>query len=488
MSDPASAGQVERFIGDLRNISVFADLSKDDLTWLAERMEEVTFRAGEIYGREGDPVEYLAVLLEGELHVERRDSPGSPVLVANAGQVTGQLPFSRLTNFRGTARAALPSRALRLHKRHFADMLHRIPVLGQRLVALMSDRIRETTRLETQQEKLMALGKLSAGLAHELNNPAAAARRASQTLREAMEYVRGVSMKLLQYPVSDKQRETLLQFEVELVKGVQNASAYAAAQKDPLEISDREQEISSFLEQHNVEEPWKVAPILAEAGVTREKLEALAADIGDQLLNNGLRRVSALITIFGLIQEIDNSTRRISDLVTAIKRYSYMDQAPMQEVDLHEDLENTLKIFGHRIKSGITVTRDYDPNLPRVCAFGGELNQVWTNLIDNAIDAMNGKGELRIRTLRELDCAVVEIGDNGPGIPAGIQTRIFDPFFTTKKQGEGTGLGLDTAMRIIRRHRGSIELKSQSGDTRFRVRLPFQQPKAQAQQEEAHAQ
>ena len=485
MSEPASVAQIERFVADLRKISVFADLSAEDLGWLAEHMEEVSYRAGEVYGRAGDPVEYLFVLLEGELQVERQDAPGSPFIIVTAGHVTGLLPFSRLTNFRGIARASLPSRGLRLHKQHFPEMLHRIPLLGQRLVALMSDRIREITRLETQQEKLMALGKLSAGLAHELNNPAAAARRAAQTLREAMENVRGVSMKLLQYPVTDKQRETLLHFEVGLVNTVQNTSAHAAAQRDPLEVSDREDEITTFLDQHHVEESWKVAPILAEVGVTRETLDALAADVGDQLLNNGLRRVSALITIFGLIQEIDNSTRRISDLVTAIKRYSYMDQAPMQEVDLHEDLENTLKIFAHRLKAGVAVAREYDPNLPRVCAFGSELNQVWTNIIDNAIDAMGGKGELRIRTVRELDSAVVEIGDNGPGIPQQAQSRIFDPFFTTKQVGEGTGLGLDTAMRIVRRHHGSIEVKSQPGDTRFRVRLPIQQPKAQPHEEEA---
>jgi len=487
MSEGASVKQAERIVADLRTISVFADLSADDLNWLAGRMEEVRYRGGEVYGRPGDPAEYLFVLLEGELQVERQDAPGSPFIIVTAGHVTGLLPFSRLTNFRGTARASLPSRGLRLHKRHFSEMVSRIPLLGQRLVALMSDRIREITRLETQQEKLMALGKLSAGLAHELNNPAAAARRAAQTLREAMEHIRAVSMKLLQYNVTDKQRETLLQFEIELLEAFRNSSARALSPQDPLEISDRTDDIASFLEQHKVEESWKVAPVLAEAGVTRPKLETLTADIGDPLLNNGLRRVSGLITVFGLVQEIDNSTRRISDLVTAIKRYSYMDQAPMQEVELHEDLENTLKIFAHRLKTGVSVIREYDPNLPRVCAFGSELNQVWTNIIDNAIDAMNGKGELRIRTVRDFDYAVVEIADSGPGIPKEVQSRIFDPFFTTKKVGEGTGLGLDTAMRIVLRHHGSIEVKSQPGDTRFRVRLPIQQPKAQAQEEEVTA-
>jgi signal transduction histidine kinase len=482
MSEPGTVSQTERFVVELRKISVFSDLPDSDLEWLAQLMDEISYRAGETYGKEGDPIEHLTVLLEGEIQIERRGAPGSPVLIATAGQVTGLLPFSRLTQFRGTARTVLPTRALRLHKRHFPEMLQRIPLLGQRLVAMMSDRIRETTRMETQQEKLMALGKLSAGLAHELNNPAAAARRAAQNLTEAMENVRAASMKLLQHQFSDTAREVILQFEREAAR---NATMRAGLPEDPLELSDREEQISSWLEQHRVEEPWRIAPALAEAKVNTEKLNALAAAIGEAVIGPALGRVAAITTIYEMIQEIDNSTRRISDLVTAIKRYSYMDQAPMQEVDLHEDLENTLKIFGHRLKAGVMVVREYDPQLPRVCAYGSELNQVWTNLIDNAIDAMNGKGELRVRTIRELDCAIVEVGDNGPGVPPEIQSRIFDPFFTTKKVGEGTGLGLDTAMRIVRKHHGLVELKSQPGDTRFRVRLPIQQPKAHSSNAEA---
>jgi signal transduction histidine kinase len=216
--------------------------------------------------------------------------------------------------------------------------------------------------------------------------------------------------------------------------------------------------------------------MLAEAEVTPEKLETLVAITGTPILAPALKRIASIVTIFGLIQEIDNTTRRITDLVTAIKRYSYMDQSALQEIDLHEDLENTLKIFGHRLKTGITVVRKYAPDLPRVCGYGGELNQVWTNLIDNAIDAMNGKGELTVYTSREFDNAIVEIGDNGPGVAPEIQSRIFDPFFTTKKVGEGTGLGLDTVMRIIRKHHSSIELRSKPGNTCFRVRLPLKQP------------
>ncbi|HTZ74099.1 MAG TPA: ATP-binding protein [Candidatus Aquilonibacter sp.] len=473
MSEPETDGQTAGIAAALRSAPLFADLPAEDLEWLAARMDEVAFSGGQIFARPGDPIDYLSVILEGEIQFERPDTPGSPFIIARAGEVTGVLPFSRLTRVQGNARAVLPTRLLRLHKQYFPEMVQRVPQLAQRLVAVMSDRIREVTRMETQQEKLMALGKLSAGLAHELNNPAAAARRAAQSMMEAMENVRAASIKLLQHSFSEAQRVAMLQFEQEVVK----QAAYPAGQStDPLEFSDREEAVTNWLERHSVSEPYKIASLLVDAGVGPEKLDALAATTGEDSAGYVLHRIAALLTVYGLVREIDNSTRRISDLVTAIKRYSYMDQGALQEVNLREDLENTLKIFGNRLKNGITVIRDYDPALPRVCAYGGELNQVWTNLIDNAIDAMNGKGELRIRALHESDCAVVEIGDNGPGISLDVQRRVFEPFFTTKKVGEGTGLGLDTALRIVRRHHGSIDLKSQPGDTRFRVRLPLKQP------------
>jgi len=355
-----------------------------------------------------------------------------------------------------------------------------MPLLGQRLVGLMSDRIREATREETQRDKLMALGKLSAGLAHELNNPAAAAQRAAKSLKEAMDNVRSASLRLLQHPLTAEQRQAIVQFEREVTDHVAEKSD---SHPSPMELSDREAELTECLESHKVEEPWKIAGPLAEAKADPAKMEALREFVSDEVIGDALRRVAAVVTIFGLIHEIDNSTRRISELVGAIKRYSYMDQAAMQEVNLRDDLENTLKIFGHWLKKGITVTREYNENTPRVCAYGSELNQVWTNLIDNAIDAMNGSGELRIRTWRELDCAVVAIGDNGPGIPEEIRSRIFDPFFTTKGVGEGTGLGLDTVRRIVQKHHGNIELKSKPGDTKFIVRLPIKQPRMPAPQD-----
>jgi signal transduction histidine kinase len=413
------------------------------------------------------------VILEGEIRFQREDDPDGPIFPVTAGQVTGYLPYSRLTHISGTGRAVIQTRSVRLHRDHFPEMLQRIPEIGQRLVAIMSDRIREVTKIETQRDKLMALGKLSAGLAHELNNPAAAAQRATTSLREALETVRDASIRLSRHTLSPEQREFILRFEREAQQYV------APAVVDPLAQSDREERISTWLEERHVPDAWKLAPILADAGLELPKLESLAAEVGDQVVTDAVTRIASVLTIFKLIGEIENSTKRISDLVRAIKEYSHMDQAPLQEVDIHRGIESTLTILGHRLKQGVTVIRDYDPNLPRVCAYGGELNQIWTNLIDNALDAMNGKGELRIRTKLNLDRLLVEIGDNGPGIPPEIQARIFDPFFTTKGVGQGTGLGLDTACRIARKHHGDIRVVSKPGDTRFQVDLPITQPKSQ---------
>ncbi|HMD96435.1 MAG TPA: ATP-binding protein [Terriglobia bacterium] len=455
---------------DLRRISVFSDLPDDQLTWLAERMVDQRLERGELLARPGDPVRFMTVILEGEIEGRREGDPGPPIFVAGAGQVTGALPYSRLTSFAATVRAVGPTRLLQLHRDQFPELVQRFPLLAQRLVGIMSDRIRETARLDLQREKMAALGKLSAGLAHELNNPAAAAQRASVGLREALETVREASLRLARHSLTQEQRELIAAFEIE-------AWHQKSAAADPLAQSDREEAIVAWLEQRQVPEAWKLAPVLADSGVDVGRLEVLAAGVGDRALPDALKRSSTLLTVFKLTVEIETSTRRISDLVRAIKEYSYMDQAPLQEVDVHQGIESTLTILGHWLKRGVTVVRDFDPSLPRVCAYGSELNQVWTNLIDNAIGAMHGEGELRIRTARENDCVLVEIGDNGPGIPQEIQPRIFEPFFTTKPVGEGTGLGLDTVYRIVTRHHGDIRVESKPGDTRFRVRLPVTQPR-----------
>jgi signal transduction histidine kinase len=469
-----SSETYQSLIDELREIEVFSDLPPEQLAWLGERFDEVSYQAGEVMAKPGDPVEYLDVVLEGEFRVQRTTDPDVPIFTARAGQVTGALPYSRLTHFSGIVRAILPTRIARLHKRYFPEMVQSMPLLGQRLVALMADRIRETTRIETQRDKLSALGKLSAGLAHELNNPAAAAQRAAVSLREELETVRDASIRLARHALSAEQREFVTRFEREA------GQSTATIPADPLAQSDREERIASWLEACQVPGAWKIAPVLADAGVEIPKLEALAAQVGDLVLGDALTRIVSILTISKLIGEIEISTRRISDLVRAIKEYSYMDQAAMQEVDLHQGLENTLTILHHRLRNGIQVVREYDKNLPRICAFGGELNQIWTNLISNAIEAMQGKGELRVRTALELDRVLVEIADNGPGIPPDVLPHIFEPFFTTKGVGEGTGLGLDTVCRIVQNHHGEIRVDSYPGDTRFQVYLPVTQPQAQA--------
>ena len=460
-------------IDDLHKIEVFADLPQEQLDWLAEHLQEMHFQQGEIMGREGEPLDNLTIIIEGEIHFQRGTGADEMIFRGFAGQVTGLLPYSRLTHYAGTTRAVLPTRIANLHRSFFPEMLQRMPLLGQRLVSMMADRIRETTRIETQRDKLVALGKLSAGLAHELNNPAAAAQRATASLREALETVREASIRLARHALSTEQREMITRFERE-AKDTSSASA------DPLAQSDYEERIIRWLEERHLPDAWKIAPAIADAGVEIPKLESLAREVGDEVLCDALTRITSLLTIAKLIDEIEISTKRITYLVQAVKEYSYMDQAAMKEVDLHQGIENTLTILNHKLKGGIAVVREYDERLPRICAFGGELNQIWTNLMVNAIEAMHGKGELRVRTARELDRALVEIGDNGPGIPKEVISHIFEPFFTTKGVGEGTGLGLDTVGRIIRSHHGEIRVTSHPGDTRFQVFLPLTQPKSGA--------
>jgi signal transduction histidine kinase len=330
----------------------------------------------------------------------------------------------------------------------------------------MSDRIRETTRLEQQRDRLASLGKLSAGLAHELNNPAAAAKRATSQLREVLIRIRDASHELGRRDLTPAQKSEIEKLETSFVQGDE-------VPRDALTISDLEDQIDSLLRSHGQTDLWQLAAELARKNVKPEALESLFATLEPDTARAALVRIAASVEIATLLNEIESATSRISDLVRAIKEYTYMDQSPVQNVDIVKSLETTLTILNHKLKQGVVVQRQYEPIPLLVNSFGSELNQVWTNIIDNAIDAMDGKGELRVRTYREDSCVVVEIADNGPGISPEIKPHIFEPFFTTKGVGEGTGLGLDTVQRIVKKHRGNIQVTSKPGDTRFEVRLPL---------------
>ncbi len=450
---------------ELQAISVFSDLPVDGLGWLASQMEVFDLHPGDLFVRAGTPAEYLVVLFRGEMRAEREDGR---VYVIHAAQVTGLLPYSRLTHFPSNVFAPVESRGARLHKSHFNEMLQRMPQLNQRLVSALADRIREITIADQQREKLMALGKISAGLAHELNNPAAAVRRAADNLRVQVISIRNAAVELEKQGLPLSSRLFIAQLDRDWM---QQAGAQSAL--DTLERSDREEEVASWLGDHGVPNAWDLAPSLVDAGCDRNLLERVAAEIPSPFLGDAFTRLTASFTISRLIQEIESGAGKISELVRAVKEYSYMDRMPEQEVDIHTGLENTLVMLRHRMKHGVQVVRDYDRTLPPVCAHGSELNQVWTNLISNAIDAMNEKGELRIRTAREGSCALVEVIDDGPGIPSELQHRIFEPFFTTKAVGEGTGLGLEAVYRIVTNHHGSVSFQSRPGETRFAVRIPF---------------
>jgi signal transduction histidine kinase len=452
----------------LAAIPVFSDLSPEDVSWLASQMEVARFAPGEIVTLEDSPADRMIVILEGEIAGRREHGPGDGrTYSAGAGRVTGMLPFSRLTHFPLTARAMSPVTVALLHVSRFPEVLERAPALGPKLVGVMADRIRETTKVDLQREKLMALGKLSAGLAHELNNPASAVRNAAVNLQQAVRALRTAGLHLDNRPLAAVDRVVLARIECDWSKD------HPPAALDSLERSNREEAIGDWLEEHRVQDARQLAPGLVDAGCDLDTLHSLSERFDDETLADAVTRLTASFTINRLVEQIESATSRMADLVRAIKQYTYMDQSTEQEIDVHEGLENTLIMLHYRLKYGISVVREYDRSIPPICAHGSELNQVWTNLIDNAIDAMNGRGELVVRTAPEFGRLLVEVRDSGPGIPPEIRSRIFEPFFTTKPVGDGTGLGLDTVYRIVQRHRGEVRVDSEPGRTSFQVRLPF---------------
>lgn len=451
---------------ELRRVTEFADLPDDQLDWFLSHSQEMRLKAGEIYSRQGDPADAMFVVLEGHLQGRGELNGETVVFDLEPGDVTGVLPYSRMKQFTVGQRAETDSRALRFPSSLFPELIQRMPELTNRLVGLMSDRIREVTRLEQQRDRLASLGKLSAGLAHELNNPASAAKRAASQLREMIKKIKSASVELGKRDLTTAQKAEIEKMEALFTQK-------DVVPPDALTISDLEDQIDSLLRSHGQNDLWQLAADLARRNIKPEILESLFANLDADAARAALVRIAASVEVAVLLHEIESSTSRISDLVGAIKEYTYMDQARVQTVDIVKGLETTLTILNHKLKQGVAVQRDYQPVPLLVDSFGSELNQVWTNIIDNAIDAMHGKGELRVRTYRDDDCVVVEIADNGPGISPEAQPHIFEPFFTTKGVGEGTGLGLDTVQRIVKKHRGNVQMHSKPGETRFQIWLPL---------------
>jgi signal transduction histidine kinase len=451
---------------ELRRIPAFSDLPDDQILWFLSNSQEFPVASGETYVHQGDPADWMFVILEGQFQWRGEFGGDAVIYSQKPGDVTGVLPFSRMKQFTVTGRAVTDGRVLRFPASLFPELVQKMPELTTRLVGMLSDRIRETTRVEQQRDRLASLGKLSAGLAHELNNPASAAKRATSQLRDILKKIKSASLELGRRELTPTQKAEIERLEASFTQS-------DVIPPDALTISDLEDQIDSLLRSHGQNDLWQLAADLARRNIKPEVLESLFASLDADTARAALVRIAASAEVAGLLNEIESSTSRISDLVGAIKQYTHMDEAPVQNVDIAKSMETTLTILNYKLKQGVAVQRDYSPVPLLVNSFGSELNQVWTNIIDNAIDAMGGKGELHVRTYRDDGCAVVEIGDNGPGIPQDLQPHIFEPFFTTKGVGEGTGLGLDTVQRIVKKHQGNIQVTSKPGDTRFQVWLPL---------------
>ncbi len=460
---------------ELRGTFLFEALTDEQLDWLVDHGTVETHAAGVEVFHQGEPAEFFFVLLAGEIQLLRRHEGTDVVMTAAsqpgayAGATRAFVSASGDQSYSATLRTVSSARLFKLRAEDFAYVLRTWFPMALHLLDGMFLGMSNAEALVGQRDKLIALGALSAGLAHELNNPAAAEVRAAEALRERLLEGRRALVTLAPALGRDE-LERLLGLLGQAVEAARDAPDLST-----LEAGDREDALAERLHAAGVEDAWEVAPSLVAAGLDGDWLDRVLESAG-ATAPDAIRWLAVALDIESLVTEIRNSAGRISDLVGAMRDYTHVDKGPFEEVDVRDGLTKTLIMLSHKLKNGIKVVKDYDPSLPRVQARPGELKQVWTNIIVNAVDAMGGQGTLTIRTTRDRDCVLVEIGDTGPGIPPELQQRIFEPFFTTKEVGQGTGLGLDISYRIIvRRHHGDIQVKSAPGDTRFQVWLPITQ-------------
>jgi signal transduction histidine kinase len=451
----------------VRSIPLFSGLSDAQLGCI-EPGEVIEVPAGTVLVAEGERCPFFFVILEGEIRLSRTYDRQSVLMgVIKPGKYTGEVTLLLDIPWVATARVGKAARLFRLNQEDFWRMLSNCHALAREIFQFAATKMRNIEGYSQQREKLASLGTMAAGLAHELNNPAAAARRAAAHLRETTDKAQALLCQLSKLLNHDQWRH--------LAFASQDAAERLARAPalDHLERSDRADKIAAWLQGRHVATPWDLAPTFVSADVDISWLEELVGKLPAESRADALGWLESRLNLKLLLSQVEQSTGRISELVKAMKSYSYMGETSLQEVDVHEGIESTLLMLGHKLKN-VTVNRAFDRSMPRLMAYGSELNQVWTNLIDNAIDAVHGNGKICVGTCQEDDQLVVEIVDHGSGIPPDVQSHLFEPFFTTKAVGAGTGLGLIISNRIVaERHGGEIEFESKPGETRFKVRLPL---------------
>lgn len=463
---------------DLKSIIALQDLPVDHLQWIIDRSELKEFKDGDLVLKLGDPMDHMVIILEGEMEYYR-DMNGRQVYYFSfkndsmSGGISGMLPYSRMKTAHGYGYSVGKSRFLFLHKKHFHDLEKLNPDLIQRLIGYMTERARFFATTQLQHEKVSALGKLSAGIAHELNNPAAAISRISSELSKRLNQNYILTEKLLTYNIRAEHLQNIRQFVETLDIGVTENKSTA------LERMEIEDNLNNWLERKGISTNYQVCETFAEAEITDKDLDKIMPNVNNEAFLQILIWLENLLSSKRILKDLEEASSRISNLVGAVKSHVQMDRTnELHPTNIHTDIENTLTLLGYKLRDkNIRINKRYAENMPEIPAYIGELNQVWTNLIDNAVYALDKNGELTIETSFNERNVNVKIIDNGSGIPQEIQSRIFDPFFTTKKVGEGTGIGLDLVNRIIKHHEGDIKVNSKPGMTEFNICIPIEHQK-----------